>query len=68
MIPSNSKLLELSGKYKENRAQEPAMFGGKLSFILSLLFSDMMVHIFFTAPTCTTTMITPEPCALNAEF
>jgi hypothetical protein len=35
MIRSNSKLLELSGKYKENRAQEPAMFGGKLSFILS---------------------------------
>jgi hypothetical protein len=36
-----------------------------LSFILSA--STAATNIF-TAPTCTTTIITLEPCALNAEF
>jgi hypothetical protein len=35
-------------------------FGGKLSFIVSFIFS--------TAPTCTTRIVTLKPCALNAEF
>jgi hypothetical protein len=46
-------------------------FGGKLSFILSLLFperSSIAATYIFAAPTCTTTIITLEPCALNAEF
>jgi hypothetical protein len=37
----------------------------------SFLFSwapSLLLHIFFNAPTCTTTTITLEPCALNAEF
>jgi hypothetical protein len=45
-------------------------FGGKLSFIASFLFpvrSTAATYIC-TAPTCTTTIITLEPCALNAEF
>jgi hypothetical protein len=29
----------------------------------------MLLYIYlFTAPTCTTTIITLKPCALNAEF
>jgi hypothetical protein len=39
-------------------------FGGKLSFIPSLSFSPQR----FTAPTCTTTIITLGPCAFKAEF
>jgi hypothetical protein len=42
-------------------------FGGKLSFILSSL-SPERLHYIFTALTCTTTIITLEHCALNAEF
>jgi len=44
-------------------------FGGKLSFILSffLLSACAAVTYIFTAPTCTTIIITLEPCALNAE-
>jgi hypothetical protein len=45
-----------------------ANIGGKLSFILCFLFPQRLLHIFFTAPTCTTTTITLQPCALNAEF
>ncbi len=30
-------------------------------------FNQTSLYIF-TAPTCTTTIITLEPCALNAEF
>jgi hypothetical protein len=45
-------------------------FGGKLSFILSFLFLERLhccyVYIF-TAPTCTTTIISLEPGASNAE-
>jgi hypothetical protein len=48
-------------------------FCGKLSFILfdqSFLFPEQPAHllVFFNAPACTTTLITLEPCALNAEF
>jgi hypothetical protein len=46
-------------------------FGGKLSFILSFLFPERLhcCYIYiFTAPTYATTIITLEPCALNAEF
>jgi hypothetical protein len=46
-------------------------FGGKLSFILSFLFPERpstAATYIFTAPTRTTTIITLEPCALNAEF
>ncbi len=40
----------------------------KLSSILSLLFSWYDGTYIFTAPTCTTTMITTEPCASNVGF
>jgi hypothetical protein len=46
-------------------------FGVKLSFILSFLFPELLHHCYiyiFTAPTCTTTIITFKPCALNAEI
>jgi hypothetical protein len=45
-------------------------FGGKLSFVLSFLFPERLHcrYYIFTAPTCTTTIITLEPCALNVEF
>jgi len=42
-------------------------FGGKLSFIRSFLFSTGVTYIF-TAPTCTTIIITLKPCAFDAEF
>jgi len=38
-----------------------------LSFFLSAYLHCCNIYIF-TAPTCTTTIITLEPCALNAEF
>jgi len=43
----------------------------KLSFILSFVFRECATTAatyIFTAPICTTTIITPEPCALKAEF
>jgi hypothetical protein len=46
-------------------------FGGKLSFILSFLFLERLhcCYIYiFTAPTCTATIISLEPCASNSEF
>jgi len=45
-------------------------FGGKLSFILSFLFltASTAAAYIFTAPACTTTIISLQPCALNAEF
>ncbi len=51
-------------------------FGGTLSFLLSFHFPELF-NIFpssaaatyiFTAPTCTTTIIALEPCALYAKF
>jgi hypothetical protein len=48
-------------------------FGSKLSFILSFFFffflsASTATTYIFTGPTCTTDIITLEPCALNAEF
>ncbi len=43
-------------------------FGGKLSFILCFLFLCTAATYIFTAPSCTTTIITLERCALKAEF
>jgi hypothetical protein len=46
-------------------------FGSTLSFILCFLFPEgpcTTATYIFTAPTCTTTIITLHPCALNAEF
>jgi hypothetical protein len=47
-------------------------FGGKLIFIPSLSFflsaSTTASTYVFAAPTCTTTIITLQPCALNAEI
>jgi len=42
----------------------------KLSFILSFLFHERLYcyYIYFTTLTCTSTIITLEPCALNAEL
>ncbi len=50
----------------------PPNFGGKLSFILSILFPERLhcsaATYIFTAHACTSTIISLEPCALNAEF
>jgi hypothetical protein len=45
-------------------------FCGKLSFILSFIFLECLhyYYICFHAPTCITTIIIFEPCALNVEF
>jgi hypothetical protein len=45
-------------------------FGGQLSFILSFLFlsASTAATYIFTTPTCTTTTLTLNPCALNADF
>jgi len=46
-------------------------FGGKLSFIPPFLFPEHLLHccfIYFHFSTCTSTITTLEPCALNAEF
>ncbi len=40
-------------------------FDPHLSFFLS---ASTAATYIFTAPTCTTTIITLEPCALNAKF
>jgi len=54
--------------------QNTPIFCGKLSFIvfwhpLSFFLSASTAATYiFTAPSCTTTTITLEPCALNAEF
>jgi hypothetical protein len=40
-----------------------------MSFLhLILRFIEISVTYIFTAPTCTTIIITLEPCALNDEF
>jgi hypothetical protein len=41
------------------------VFWPPLSFFLS---ASTAATYIFTAPSCTTTIITLEPCALNAEF
>jgi hypothetical protein len=48
----------------------PTNFGGKLSFILSFPLPQRLTAAtyIFTAPTCTTTITSLEPCALSAEF
>ncbi len=45
-------------------------FGGKLSFILSFRFPERLhcCYIYFHCSKCTTTIISLETCALNAEF
>jgi hypothetical protein len=45
-------------------------FGGKLRFIPSFLFPEQLhwCFIYFHCSTCTSTINTLEPCALNAEF
>jgi len=56
---------------RSGETQKTINFGGKLSFILSFLFLECLhctATFIFSAPTCTTTIITLEPCALNAEF
>jgi hypothetical protein len=40
-----------------------------LSFILSFIFPvHLSTAYIFAVPTCTTTIITFQPCALNAKF
>jgi hypothetical protein len=42
----------------------------KSTFVLTAFISFGLFNVFhiFSAPTCTTTIIILEPCALNAEF
>jgi hypothetical protein len=42
-------------------------FGSELSFVLSFMSATTAATHIFTAPYCTTTIISLEPCALNAE-
>jgi hypothetical protein len=54
-----------------DETQKTINFGGKLSFYPVFPFflsASTAVTYIFTAPTCTTTIINPEPRALNAEF
>jgi hypothetical protein len=53
-----------------DETQKTMNFGGKLSFIVSFLFPERLhcCYIYFTATNRTTTIISLEPCALNAEF
>jgi hypothetical protein len=60
----------LQNKITRRQTSFPTNFAGKLSFIpsfLSLTASAAAIYIF-SIPTCTTTVITLEPYALNAEF
>jgi hypothetical protein len=46
-------------------------FGSKTEFLHVFSFSSappLLLRISFTAPNCTTTIISLEPCALNAEY
>ncbi len=57
----------------ENMDGANGQTGGKNrrnTFVLTAFISSGLFNVFhiFTAPTCTTTTITLEPCALNAEF
>ncbi len=62
----------LQNEVTETQTSFSINFGGKLSFVLSFPFSlrasTTAATYIFTAPTCTTTIITLDPCALNAEF
>jgi hypothetical protein len=61
----------LQNEITRTQTSSSTSFGSKLSFIMSFLFfpsSSTAVTYIFTALTCTTTIISLEPCALNAEF
>jgi hypothetical protein len=62
----------LENKITGTQASFSTNFGGILSFIPSFLFLERLhstaATYIFTAPTYTTTIITLEPCALNAKF
>jgi hypothetical protein len=50
---------------------EPILVVNRVSSCLSFFLlraSTTTATYIFTAPTCTTTIITLDPCALNAEF
>jgi hypothetical protein len=53
-----------------DQTQKTINFGGKLSFILSFLFPERLhcCCIYFPPLLTIITMISVEPCALNAEF
>jgi len=58
------KYISIKGR---GETQKTINFGGKLSFILSVLFTERLqsqLHIF----SLLLPIITPQPCALNAEF
>jgi hypothetical protein len=50
-----------------DETQKTINFGSKLSFILSFLFLERL-HCCYIALNCTTTIISLEPCALNAGY
>jgi hypothetical protein len=62
----------LQNEITKTQSNFSTKIGGKLSFMLSFLFPERLHSTVgtyvFTVPTCTTTIITLEPCALNAEF
>jgi zona occludens toxin (predicted ATPase) len=59
-------------KKKGGKAQKTITLGRKLSFILSFFFLSACWYIYFHCSylyiTTTTTIISLEPCALDAEF
>ncbi len=60
----------LQSKISGTQTSFSTNFGGQLSFIcLSCFLSASIAATYiFSAPSCTTTIITLEPCALNAKF
>ncbi len=73
------KTIKIGGKLKVHyhsrggwNSENHQNWCGKLSFILSFLFcpsaSSTVATYNFTAPNCTGTIISLEPCALNAEY
>jgi hypothetical protein len=60
----------LQSEITDTQSSFSSNFGGKLSFIGLFFFlsASTAATYIFTAPTCTTTIISLEPCALNAEF
>jgi hypothetical protein len=69
-VPGNDEILQ--NEVTGTQTRFSTNFGVKLGFIPSFLFfqnaASTVATYIFTAPTCTTTIISLTPCALNAEF
>jgi len=70
--PSNPSLgmKILQNKITGTQTRFSTNFGGKLSFIMSVIFPQRFhcCYIYFIAPICTTPIITLKPCPLMLSF